>query len=137
MADYISRVTLMESVRHVLVNAGPIAHLSSGDVNEPLRGHSMTDRESLVHEAGKGLVLEEGIVALITDSESIESEFGVDSSSNLNFIDLGGNAVLPGFVDCHTHLLWAGNRCSEMRLRQSGMNYQEIAERGGGITKAV
>jgi imidazolonepropionase len=137
MADYISRVTLMESVRHVLVNAGPIAHLSSGDVNEPLRGHSMTDRELLVHEAGKGLVLEEGIVALITDSESIESEFGGDSSSNLNFIDLGGNAVLPGFVDCHTHLLWAGDRSNEMRLRQSGMNYQEIAERGGGITKTV
>jgi imidazolonepropionase-like amidohydrolase len=76
----------------------------------------MTARELLVHEAGQGLVLEEGIVALITDSESIELEFGGESSSNLNFIDLGGNAVLPGCVDCHTHLLWAGDRSNEMLL---------------------
>lgn len=52
-------------------------------------------------------------------------------------IDLDGQLVLPGFIDCHTHLLWAGDRADEFALRQAGVGYAEIARAGGGILSTV
>ena len=46
-------------------------------------------------------------------------------------------AVIPGLVDCHTHLVFAGDRSDEFALRCGGMSYQEIAQRGGGIQSTV
>ncbi len=52
-------------------------------------------------------------------------------------IDAGGRLVLPGFVDCHTHALYAGDRMREHSLRLSGASYEEIARAGGGILSTV
>ncbi len=52
-------------------------------------------------------------------------------------LDAGGMVVLPGFVDSHTHALFAGDRAGEFALRASGATYAEIAERGGGILETV
>jgi imidazolonepropionase len=49
----------------------------------------------------------------------------------------GKNAVLPGLVDCHTHLVFAGDRASEFAARCGGATYEEIAEKGGGIQTTV
>jgi imidazolonepropionase len=51
--------------------------------------------------------------------------------------DAHGRAVLPGFVDSHTHFIFAGDRAEEFQLRHSGVSYEEIAERGGGILQTV
>src|SRR5690349_9226879 len=51
--------------------------------------------------------------------------------------DAGGRVVLPGFVDAHTHPVFAGTRIDEYELRASGATYQEIAEAGGGIRSTV
>ena len=51
--------------------------------------------------------------------------------------DAGGAWSLPGFVDCHTHLVRAGNRSHEFELRLKGATYEEIAEAGGGIVSTV
>jgi len=50
---------------------------------------------------------------------------------------LKGAYVYPGFVDCHTHLVFAGDRKSEFELRNQGVSYQEIARQGGGIQSTV
>ncbi len=52
-------------------------------------------------------------------------------------LDAGGRWATPGLVDCHTHLVYAGNRADEFEARQRGESYADIAERGGGILATV
>jgi imidazolonepropionase len=52
-------------------------------------------------------------------------------------IDVSGNALLPGFVDAHTHLVFAGDRSDEFARRLTGESYRDIAAAGGGILSTV
>lgn len=52
-------------------------------------------------------------------------------------IDGRGGVLTPGFIDCHTHLVWAGSRADEFSARLHGAGYEEIARRGGGIVSTV
>lgn len=52
-------------------------------------------------------------------------------------IDCRQKWLLPGFVDCHTHLVWAGSRSSEFEMRLNGITYEEISDKGGGIFSTV
>jgi imidazolonepropionase len=56
---------------------------------------------------------------------------------DVTWLDVTGKVVLPGFVDSHTHLLFAGSRVDEFEQRLQGMSYQEITARGGGILSTV
>ncbi len=51
--------------------------------------------------------------------------------------DAGNDWITPGLVDCHTHLVYAGNRAREFEMRLSGATYEEIARAGGGIASTV
>ncbi len=51
--------------------------------------------------------------------------------------DLAGRMVTPGLIDCHTHLVFAGNRANEFELRLGGADYAQIARAGGGIASTV
>ncbi|HSR33141.1 MAG TPA: imidazolonepropionase, partial [Anaerolineae bacterium] len=52
-------------------------------------------------------------------------------------LDAGGRVVMPGFVDPHTHLVWAGDRADEFEMRVAGASYMEIMAAGGGIMNTV
>ena len=58
-------------------------------------------------------------------------------SRDSDTLDVGGRAVLPGFVDAHTHLVFAGDRAGEFGARLGGGSYEEILEQGGGIHSTV
>ena len=117
---------------HIFVNAGAMAHFSTGDLTQPLVGLQMSSSEQ-IHPPGFGFVVQSGIFKKIAHSEEILAEFGGVS----NIHDFAGRSITPGFVDAHTHLLWDGDRSNEIRMRQQGMSYAEIAAAGGGIRHTV
>src|ERR1043166_9468248 len=59
------------------------------------------------------------------------------SGAQCEVVDAGGRVILPGFVDAHTHPVFAGTRVDEFEQRIKGATYQEIAARGGGIQSTV
>lgn len=79
------------------------------------------------------LLVHEGRIAQVGSRSEIEPLIARDSE----VIDAGGRIVLPGFVDAHTHPVFGGNRAAEFEERASGVSYQEIAARGGGIQSTV
>jgi len=82
---------------------------------------------------GGTLLIEQGRVKAAGASAEVERLFTPDT----NIIDAEGRVVTPGFVDAHTHLVFAGNRADEFELRCTGTTYQEIARQGGGIRSTV
>jgi len=78
-----------------------------------------------------------GKVVWIGAENALAGEVELSAISEHARFDAGGRAVLPGFVDSHTHFIFAGDRASEFQLRHAGASYEEIAERGGGIVSTV
>jgi len=60
-----------------------------------------------------------------------------EKSQNAEIVDAGGRVVLPGFVDAHTHLVFAGNRLEDFERRARGESYEQISKAGGGIRSTV
>lgn len=86
-------------------------------------------------------VIENGALAVSGEKISWvgrEKDLPEDYSTRCNkIIDCRNRWVLPGFVDCHTHLVFAGSRSNEFELRLKGATYEEIAKTGGGIFSTV
>lgn len=84
-------------------------------------------------------IIEDG--ALLIEGETIQSvgrrEEILSQNPNAAKLNAGGHVVLPGFVDPHTHLLWADDRADEFSQRLQGKTYLEILEEGGGILATV
>ena len=78
------------------------------------------------------LLVENGRVLKILKDSEVKS-----ARSYAQVVDCQGRAVVPGFVDCHTHLIYAGERKDEMVDRIGGVTYMEILEKGGGILSTV
>lgn len=60
-----------------------------------------------------------------------------DLTTGAETIDCQGRWITPGLIDCHTHLVWAGNRAKEFEQRLAGATYEEVTRAGGGIVSSV
>lgn len=78
------------------------------------------------------LVWEGGLVRWVGPRRELPADY-----ERAERLDAGGGVVVPGLVDCHTHLAFAGWRAEEFELRILGRSYLEIAEAGGGIARTV
>ena len=58
-------------------------------------------------------------------------------SRSAEIVDCGGRWITPGLIDCHTHLVHAGNRANEFEMRLAGASYEDVARAGGGIVSSV
>ncbi len=77
------------------------------------------------------IALRDGAIAWLGESASLPG------GTAANTIDLQQRWVTPALIDCHTHLVFAGNRAREFDLRLQGVSYEEIARQGGGIMSTV
>jgi imidazolonepropionase len=79
-----------------------------------------------------GMLVQNGKIVSVGPSDEIEKK-----SRAAEIVDAGGRVVLPGFVDAHTHLVFAGNRLDDFERRSRGETYEQIAKGGGGIWSTV
>jgi imidazolonepropionase len=92
--------------------------------------------------AGEGELGVFSSAAFISDDEGTVAWVGAESEvpqayAAADMVDLKGGLVLPGLVECHTHLVFAGNRTLDYAARCSGVSYEDVAARGGGIRLSV
>ena len=79
-----------------------------------------------------GMLIRQGRIEIVGHSNQIENKAG-----DAEVVDARGKVVLPGFVDAHTHLVFAGNRLEDFERRGRGDTYEQIAKAGGGIWSTV
>jgi imidazolonepropionase len=95
------------------------------------KGGEMSDLRIIPDGA---IVIEEGIIKKVGHTEEVLRDLDI---SHYEIIDATGKAVLPGFVDSHTHFVFGGYRAEEFSWRLKGMSYMEIMAKGGGIMSSV
>lgn len=90
-------------------------------------------------QAGLGIV-ERGAVAAAGGRIAYagpQRDLPAELLRNAEVIDCQGRWITPGLIDCHTHLIWSGNRAQEFEMRLAGATYEEVARAGGGIVSSV
>ncbi len=119
---------LRESVDLLIVNADELITLAGGG-QKPRTGKQMREL-GIIHNGC--LAIRDGRIAAVGKTPDVTKNFKAE-----NIISAKGKVVLPGFVDPHTHLVFAGSREDEFQMRVEGASYMEILGAGGGILKTV
>jgi len=109
---------LIHSASQLLTLAGP-----------PQRGNQLGHLEIIRDGA---VFIREGVLEMVGTSNELRAKYRGEEE-----IDALGCVVMPGFVDPHTHVVWAGDRAAEFEMRLAGKTYLEILEAGGGILSTV
>ena len=111
-----------------IVNIGQLVTLAG-----PARPRIGTELNDLAILEDAALLIKEGRVTAVGKYSELKPEIPSDAT----IIDANRCCVTPGFIDAHTHLVFAGNRAAEFEQRIAGATYQQIAAAGGGILRTV
>lgn len=117
----------MQFVDLLIHNIGRLATCASPDGAK--RGAALKD-VGLLSEAA--LAVADGKIVAVGDSAEIRQAYSATET-----LDAHGRCVIPGFVDCHTHLVYGGDRVHEFEMRLEGASYMEIMAAGGGILSTM
>ena len=98
----------------------------------PKRPRNATELSELGIIRNGGMFVRDGKIESVGPSDEIEKNVG-----DAEVVDADGRVVMPGFVDAHTHLVFAGNRLDDFERRAGGETYEQIAKAGGGIWSTV
>jgi imidazolonepropionase len=107
-----------------VVNCSELVTLSG-----PARARVGAEMRELQVIPDGAMIVRDGVITLIGARRELQLPREI--------VDAGGRVVMPGFIDAHTHPVFAGNRADEFEKRAAGATYQEIAAAGGGIRSTV
>ncbi|MBA3634510.1 MAG: imidazolonepropionase [Acidobacteria bacterium] len=111
----------------IIHNARQLVTCSSN--GKAKKGRQMQDIGIIENGA---VAVKDGVIAAVGKSDKVLREFKAE-----NAVDANQQVICPAFVECHTHLVFAGNRLDEFELKIKGADYLEILEAGGGILSTV
>ena len=111
-----------------IVNIGQLVTLAG-----PARPRIGAELRELAILRDAALLIEDGRIVATGTYADLHTQI----SATAEVVDAAGRCVTPGFVDAHTHLVFAGNRAAEFEQRIAGATYQQIAASGGGILRTV
>jgi imidazolonepropionase len=97
--------------------------------NRPRMGRELSEL-AIIRDGG--MLIRDGNIDMVGPSREVENKAG-----DAEIVDASGKVILPGFVDAHTHLVFAGNRLDDFERRARGDTYEQIARAGGGIWSTV
>src|SRR3569833_4510653 len=97
----------------------------------PLKGAIADDQLQVI--ANGGVLTENGLIVEAGDFEELRKSHPKAEIEEIK----GDHVLLPGFIDCHTHICFAGNRAKDYAMRIEGKSYLEITKAGGGIWDSV
>lgn len=117
-----------ETADLLITNANELVTLRGGS-RRPLVGKQM-DALGIIKDGA--IAVRNGRILTVGKTSEIEKQFRAEKT-----IDATGRLVVPGFVDPHTHLVFAGSREGEFEMRLKGVSYMEILRKSGGILKTV
>lgn len=116
----------MPNVDLLILNAAQVVTCGDG---APRRGRALADVALIPHG---GVAIADGKIVAVGPSAEIAAAYTAPRT-----LDASGRAVVPGFVDPHTHLVYAGDRIDEFEQRIQGRTYMEIMAAGGGIRRTM
>ncbi len=121
----------MESADLLLEHAAELLTLA-GPADGPRRGAALRD-VGVIRDGA--VAVADGEIVAVGPTDQVRDAVRLSRAATV--IDATGRVVLPGFVDAHTHLVFAGPRVDEFEMRLRGASYLEIAAAGGGILRSV
>lgn len=119
---------LKDSGNLIIINAAELVTCSGFKAK---RGREMSELGIIDDGA---LIIGDGVIRKVGKTKEVTHNL---DTAGFEVIDASGKAVLPGFVDSHTHFVFDGYRAEEFSWRLKGMSYMEIMEQGGGIASTV
>jgi imidazolonepropionase len=114
-----------------------IRHLASLATPAGASARRGAEQGRITRVENAALRIEDGRIAFVGTDDELATRYGEAPRVGEVVLDGRGKTALPGFVDAHTHLPWAGFRETEFNERLKGATYAEIAVRGGGIVSTV
>lgn len=115
---------------HAGINPGPLRGPLAGELGVIADADVLIEAGVIVSVSGRT-----GTAAIRPHAEP--SSAHLNQSESLTEIDARGRVLMPGFVDAHTHALWAGDRLDEWDMKRRGVPYLDILKSGGGIMSTV
>ena len=123
----------LTSFDHLIINANLATF--SAQYGFDIYSDSQQDSTSYGQLMNAAIGIKDGRIAWIGTHEQIKPHLIHYKSDQIKDVD--GNWVTPGLIDCHTHIVYGGNRSNEFEARLQGSSYQDIAAQGGGIVSTV
>ncbi len=122
---------LVDTPNLVILNAGELITLR-GFSDKPKCGEDLRKLDIIENGA---IAISDGKISFVGTTRELLSSMDIGNETEV--INAGGRVVMPGFVDPHTHLIFAGSRENDFIMKLDGYSYLEILEQGGGILNTV